>query len=384
MENAFHLAVWGATLTRAGRRRHARRGAPLGARRRAARARAGARGRHALSHPARVGGVRGRARSRSWPRSPWPRASAPRPRVEACSSRRACPVRSAAGLQALANKRFTGEWSANGAIAKLALRPPLHVVGGEEGIEYLHFVEYVVKRLAHHHFADAVPWGWIVPVVGLVPLFVAAHARHRAGGCSGRRSSVAPARRHERPGPLAERALHDGLPSPGSSARSPSASACSRAHDGRPLGGPRSSASRGAARRPSRSPRGQFFCARRLPNFRDQVWFFGRASRNIRDQHLVAGKTIARLKAARVLVGDAGALPSRPTCPGSTSSASAATTTTRSRAPALHGLGASIELIERMPDADRAAGRDGHLPELVGGSAAHLRAAHRACRWRAT
>src|SRR5262249_51673788 len=41
---------------------------------------------------------------------------------------------------------------------------------------------------------------------------------------------------------------------------------------------------------------------------RDQRWFFGRASKNIRDQHLTAGRWLAKLAPRRVLVGDAGAL----------------------------------------------------------------------------
>ena len=41
---------------------------------------------------------------------------------------------------------------------------------------------------------------------------------------------------------------------------------------------------------------------------RDQIWFFGRASRNIRDQHIVAGRMLKEMDAGRVLVGDAGAL----------------------------------------------------------------------------
>jgi hypothetical protein len=45
-----------------------------------------------------------------------------------------------------------------------------------------------------------------------------------------------------------------------------------------------------------------------IPKMRDQKWFFGRASRNIRDQHLTLGKFLGVLKPHRVLVGDAGAI----------------------------------------------------------------------------
>src|SRR5262249_55504656 len=45
-----------------------------------------------------------------------------------------------------------------------------------------------------------------------------------------------------------------------------------------------------------------------IAKMRDQKWFFGRACRNTRDQHVRAGAVLARLHPRRVLVGDAGAL----------------------------------------------------------------------------
>ncbi|HVY29398.1 MAG TPA: hypothetical protein VHB79_22720 [Polyangiaceae bacterium] len=92
------------------------------------------------------------------------------------------------------------------------------------------------------------------------------------------------------------------------------------------------------------------------PRFTDQLWFFGRASRNIYDQHVQAGRKLRdefRPQPSRVLVGDAGAMPYI------------------SDLPALdiiglggfHGLpfaratrqhvAAGIELIERLKAADR-------------------------------
>jgi hypothetical protein len=41
---------------------------------------------------------------------------------------------------------------------------------------------------------------------------------------------------------------------------------------------------------------------------RDQKWFFGRACRNIRDQHVETGRWLGAVRPRRVLVGDAGAL----------------------------------------------------------------------------
>jgi hypothetical protein len=98
------------------------------------------------------------------------------------------------------------------------------------------------------------------------------------------------------------------------------------------------------------------FAWRQAPRFREQLWFFGRASRNIYDQHVMAGRKLRdqfRPQPSRVLVGDAGAIPYA------------------SDLPALdiiglggfHGLpfaratrqnvAAGIELIERLKPADR-------------------------------
>ena len=54
------------------------------------------------------------------------------------------------------------------------------------------------------------------------------------------------------------------------------------------------------------------FLWRQAPRFREQLWFFGRASRNIYDQHVRAGRKLRdefRPQPTRVLVGDAGAIP---------------------------------------------------------------------------
>ncbi len=54
------------------------------------------------------------------------------------------------------------------------------------------------------------------------------------------------------------------------------------------------------------------FTWRQEPRFREQLWFFGRASRNIYDQHVRAARKLRdefRPQPTRVLVGDAGAIP---------------------------------------------------------------------------
>lgn len=95
------------------------------------------------------------------------------------------------------------------------------------------------------------------------------------------------------------------------------------------------------------------YAAHTLPRQREQLWFFGRASRNIHDQHIVTGKLLTRTPAQRVLVGDAGAIPYVSDLPavdiiglGGLSGYPFA------RATRL-GLPAAIELISRMPPHER-------------------------------
>ena len=89
------------------------------------------------------------------------------------------------------------------------------------------------------------------------------------------------------------------------------------------------------------------------PKMRDQKWFFGRASRNIRDQHLTLGKYLAELKPKRVLVGDAGAILYESDRPGLDIIGLGGYHRLPFARAGIHGLPATIELIERMPKSDR-------------------------------
>ena len=89
------------------------------------------------------------------------------------------------------------------------------------------------------------------------------------------------------------------------------------------------------------------------PKMRDQKWFFGRASRNIRDQHLTLGKYLAELKPRRVLVGDAGAILYESDRPGLDIIGLGGYHRFPFARASVHGLPATLELIERMPQAER-------------------------------
>jgi hypothetical protein len=89
------------------------------------------------------------------------------------------------------------------------------------------------------------------------------------------------------------------------------------------------------------------------PKMRDQKWFFGRAARNIRDQHLTLGKFLAETKPKRVLVGDAGAIIYESDRPGLDIIGLGGYHRLPFARASVHGLPATLELIERIPREDR-------------------------------
>jgi hypothetical protein len=95
------------------------------------------------------------------------------------------------------------------------------------------------------------------------------------------------------------------------------------------------------------------FWTHQIPNMRDQIWFFGRASRNIQDQHIVAGKVLAEIGARRVLVGDAGALMYASDRAGLDIIGLGGYHDLPFARAGVHGLGASLELLERLTPAER-------------------------------
>jgi hypothetical protein len=89
--------------------------------------------------------------------------------------------------------------------------------------------------------------------------------------------------------------------------------------------------------------------------YRDQVWFFGRASRNIHDQQMLVG-TKLRLqnpRPRRVLVGDAGAIMYTSDLPGFDIIGLGGYGKLPLARAGVHGLGATLELMEHMAPADR-------------------------------
>jgi len=250
-------------------------------------------------------------------------------------------------LHSVANRLLTGESTAAGALVKLELHHPF-LNALDVWNAWLFFLKYQVLRVTHYHFTDLPAFGWIAWALAAVPVFFRSTRRAALVLWASSASWVMIValngqvrwqnERYTMPA-VAWLLLCSGL-------------------------GLALLLSRAAAQRNRSNVLGAAlallatggFVFHQLPRFREQVWFFGRASRNILDQHLTAGELIRRnaaLHSKRVLVGDAGAIPYA------------------SDVPALdviglggfHGLpfaratriniASAIELIERIPPADR-------------------------------
>jgi len=90
-----------------------------------------------------------------------------------------------------------------------------------------------------------------------------------------------------------------------------------------------------------------------VAKMRDQRWFFGRASRNIRDQHTTMGRWLKQQKPQRVLVGDAGAIIYASEAKGLDIIGLGGFRDLPFARAGVQGLPATLELLERVPAQDR-------------------------------
>lgn len=256
------------------------------------------------------------------------------------------------GLHGVANYLFTGEWSANGAVAKLFLNDPF-MSASDKWSRYSSLLGYIIPRLFNHHFAELDPIGWLVPVLALLPL--ASH-RTRAPAILLWGQAVAwllvvalnnQIRWHNARYAMPTVAWLLVLAAMGLgviAVRAPAlrydklSAVLTRAY---PL---RAGLALGLA---------ILYWYGQAPRMKDQIWFFARASRNILDQHVTAGLLLKEMNVRRVLVGDAGALTYASDRPGLDLIGLGGYHAFPFARSTVHGLGASIELIERMPISDR-------------------------------
>jgi hypothetical protein len=292
----------------------------------------------------------------------------------------------------LVNRAFTGEWSANGAIVKLAINNPF-LTPQEKLADYTFNFSYAIFRNIEYHFTDSPLYGYLLPGLALVPLtlrrtrrvaallwlqvvawlaMVALNGQVRWQNERYTMPAVAwllllatlgvsgLLRRREKPEAISMFLL--GM-----------AVALGMALALRPTGSPPTLpllplpwllalALGGAAALACRSHLVRVTVAtaalglalfHQAPRLRDQKWFFGRASRNIRDQHIQAGRFLAQLAPRRVLVGDAGALLYASGTKGLDLIGLGGYHSLPFARAGIHGLAASIELIERMAPAER-------------------------------
>ncbi len=299
------------------------------------------------------------------------------------------PAALALGVQAVANKALTGEFSASGAIVKLAVNNPF-LSTDEKIADYIQNLRYATFRNLEYHFTDWVFVDFLIPVLALLALAVRETRRYAAmiwaqlvswmlivalNGqvrwqnerytmpavawllvCAGL-GACALLRRAAKPSvviasfaaAMGAHLLAIGLRPPNTIPELrlawTTALACGagvavllRVWETRAV-----------------IVVGALLVAHdhQTAKMRDQKWFFGRACRNIRDQHLRAGELLGALQPRRLLVGDAGALIYASNRPGLDIIGLGGYHDLPFARAGVHGLAASIELVERMPASER-------------------------------
>jgi hypothetical protein len=294
----------------------------------------------------------------------------------------------AVSAQAALNRVLTGEWSASGAIVKLAVYNPF-MSRADKIQDYLFNLKYEIFRNVEYHFADVPAYGILLPALAIAAIAV---KRTRAIGIlllaqvAGWTLIVAlngqvrwqnerytmPAvawllmaaaigasallRRKDRPSAVVVFVM---------GALAVQAVVASLAPDLRPAATKAWALSLGAG-----AVAGALFSlwparvvtagavlvlayVHQAPNLRGQKWFFGRASRNILDQHVTAGRFLEKIGARSVLVGDAGALIYASSLQGLDIIGLGGFRSLPFARAGIMGLSSTIELLEHVPPAER-------------------------------
>jgi hypothetical protein len=287
-----------------------------------------------------------------------------------------------AALAAL-NRVFTGEWSANGAIVKLAVYNPFMSAEAKWN-DYAFNFKYEIFRNIEYHFTDAPALGCILPALGLAAVAIP-KTRPAAlllwGQIIGWAALVAfngqvrwqnerytmPAvawltvvaalgasalvRRLGRPNALGAMILGAVAVEAVIASRLPEARPSVALGWGLALAG--GALATGAlwlwpTRLVCAVAALGLFQSHQLTKMRDQKWFFGRACRNIRDQHIETGRWLREVHPRRVLVGDAGALMYASERPGLDIIGLGGYHDLPFARAGVQGLTATIELMERL------------------------------------
>jgi len=292
-------------------------------------------------------------------------------------------------VQALANRALTGEFSASGAIVKLAVNSPF-LTPDEKLADYIFNLKYSILRNTEYHFTDVPVFGMLVPALALGAIAVKETRRSGLilwGQIAGwllltafngqvrwqnerytmpavawllvaaTIGAVALAKKSGRPNVVLTLAIGAlALQAVGVATRPPNTSPEIRiAWTTAILAGSALACILQLWSLRVVAVVVALFLARQHQekNERGQRWFFGRASRNIRDEHIVAGRWLARYKPRRILVGDAGALVYASDAPGLDIIGLGGYHELPFARAGVHGLPATLELIERMPAKER-------------------------------
>ncbi|HVW28407.1 MAG TPA: hypothetical protein VHC69_23750 [Polyangiaceae bacterium] len=252
-------------------------------------------------------------------------------------------------VQAVANRLLTGDWSAAGAVVKLEMNDPR--LSFREVVEaWLFHVRYQVGRVTGYHLADGLAWGspfWILPAL---PLFFE-KTRSRAVLL------------------WAQAVLWVSIVAFNGQVRwqnerytMPAVAwmlLCAALGVGAVLSHGFERARRPWIARALASTAVVALVAvlgvHQIPKMRDQIWFFGRASRNIEEQHIKVGRKIRREMepVRRVLVGDAGAIPYASDLPALDIIGLGGYPKLPFARASRWGIAAALELIQHIPDDER-------------------------------
>ncbi len=251
---------------------------------------------------------------------------------------------------ALVNLWLTGDSSAAGAVAKLEMHDPYR--SPEQVLaDWRYFAQYQVERITQYHLSDDRRHGWLVWVLAVVPLVPRATRRY---GLLLWSSAIAWVLVVALNGQVRWQNERYAMPA---------------------LAWLMLLAALGAAVLVS-LPRwrgwrqawpqlvsvvalwyaGSGFWTHQRDRFRDQVWFFGRASRNILEQHVRAGLLLRHAiqpPPSRIALGDAGAIPYVADLPALDLIGLGGYRDLPFARAKRMGLGAVLELVERLPPTER-------------------------------
>ena len=247
----------------------------------------------------------------------------------------------------IANKVLTGSSSAAGALAKLEMHHP-YFTGEQVFDSWVHFFKYQVLRLSDYHFSSVPGLGYLAWPLALLSLVYKETRRYGILLCLSVLiwfSLVA---------------LNGQVRWQNERYTMPAVAwlllACALG-----IGGTLNWAFSKDRKLTYRygsallvSAAAMLFVYGQAPRFRDQVWFFGRASRNILEQHVRAAEHLKRpeFRHRRILLSDAGALPYMSDLPAIDLIGLGGYAGLPMAGASRQGVGAALELLEHVPHQD--------------------------------